>query len=81
MKTAEQRKEEFMQELQQLCIKHQCELSLSDNGKPYGMHSPILVMCFDGIYSSCEQVIEEFGCFELDSFYISSQPPAQEQSK
>jgi len=78
MKTAEQRKTEFLQDLRQLCFKHSCELSISDDGKPYGMHSPILVLAFDGIYSSHNEVIEEFGCFELDNVWIPSQPPVTE---
>ncbi len=71
MKTAEQRKTEFLQDLRQLCFRHRCELALSDDGKPYGMHSPIMVLSFDGVYSDNE-TIEEFGCFEIDNVWIPS---------
>lgn len=71
MKTATQRKEEFLAELQQLCYKHRCEIMLSDDGKGYGMHSPVLNLSFDGLYDSGE-TIEEYGYFELDSFYFPS---------
>lgn len=72
MKTAEQRKTDFIQELRHLCFKHKCELALSDDGKTYGMHSPIMVLSFDGVYSEDNETIEEFGCFELDNVYIPS---------
>lgn len=72
MKTAEQRKTDFIQELRQLCFKHKCELSISDDGKPYGMHSPILVLAFDGVYSDDNETLQEFGCFELDNVWIPS---------
>lgn len=71
MKTATQRKEEFLAELQELCYKHRCEIMLSDDHRPYGMHSPIVVLSFDGVYNNGETV-EEFGEFELDSFYFPS---------
>lgn len=72
MKTAEQRKTEFLRELQQLCAKHKCEMSLSDDGKPYGMHSPTIVLSFDGVYDENFKPVEEFGEFELDSLYVPS---------
>lgn len=71
MKTSAQRKEEFLAELQQLCYKHSCEMMLSDDGKGYGMHSPIIVLSFDGEYNYGDTV-EEAGVFELDSFYFPS---------
>jgi len=74
MKTAEQRKEEFMQELHQLCYKHKCEMSLSDDGKGYGYHSPIIVLAFDGVYDG--EVLEEHGVFEIDGLYIPSEEEA-----
>lgn len=76
MKTAEQRKEEFMQELHQLCYKHKCEMSLSDDGKGYGMHSPIIVLAFDGVYSKNFAVLEEHGVFEIDGLFIPSEEGA-----
>jgi len=72
MKTAEQRKTEFLQELRQLCFKHKCELSLSDDGKPYGMHSPTIVLSFDGIYDENYETVEQHGEFELDNIWIPS---------
>jgi hypothetical protein len=72
MKPSEQRKEEFLQELRTLCIKHKCELSISDDGKPYGAQSPIAVLCFDGVYDENNETVEEFGCFVIDGFYFDS---------
>lgn len=71
MKTATQRKEEFLAELQQLCYKHRCEMMLSDDDRPYGMHSPIMVLSFEGVYDNGE-TIAEYGVIELDSFYFPS---------
>jgi hypothetical protein len=73
MKTAEQRKEEFMQELHQLCYKHKCEMSLSDDGKGYGFHSPIIVLAFESVYSKDSELLNECGVFELDGLYIPSE--------
>jgi hypothetical protein len=78
MKTAEQRKTEFLQDLRQLCFKHSCELSISDDGKPYGMHSPILVLAFDGVYSEDNETLLEFGCFELDNVWLPSKTTVTE---
>jgi hypothetical protein len=77
MKTVQQKKSDFLQELRQLCFKYRCELSLSDDGKPYGMHSPIMVLSFEGVYSDSGDVIEEYGEFELDNIYI----PAAETAR
>lgn len=68
MKTAEQRKTEFLQELRQLCFKHKCELSLSDDGKPYGMHSPIMVLSFEDCYDDNGNFVE----FEMVDILIPS---------
>jgi hypothetical protein len=66
-----------MQELHQLCYKHKCEVSLSDDGRPYGRvghhPSPIIVLAFDGVYSKNFEVLEEHGVFELDGLYIPSE--------
>lgn len=72
MKTAEQRRLEFIQDMRQLCFKHKCEFSLSDDGKPYGQHSPIAVLCFEGVYDENNETVEEFGCFELDNLYFAA---------
>lgn len=77
MKTAEQRKTEFLQELRQLCFKYKCELSLSDDGKPYGMHSPVAVLSFDGVYNENHETVMEFGEFEIDNLYCASEEKAK----
>lgn len=72
MKTAEQRKTEFLNDLQRICSKHNCEMSLSDSGKPCGLHSPIIVLSFEGIYNDGGYVVEQSGDFELDGLCIAS---------
>ena len=71
MITAAQRKEEFLAELQQLCYKHRCEITLTEEHRGYVLHYPIIILAFDGVYDDGEAV-EEFGVFELDSFYFPS---------
>lgn len=72
MKTAVQRKIDFLKELHQLCIKHKCEMSLSDDGRPYGMHSPTIVLAFDVVYTPDGDVIEQYGEFEIASLWVPS---------
>jgi hypothetical protein len=50
MITAEEREAEFRKDMQELLNKHQVELIITDDGKPYGMHSPILRIEMDEAY-------------------------------
>lgn len=50
MKTAAEREKHFRQELEQLLNRHGCEIVVTDDGKPYGMHSPVLRFEMDAIY-------------------------------
>lgn len=70
MKTKEQRRDEFFAELKQLMEKHGAELQLTDDGKPYGLHRPLVLLSFNGEYTNDGDVILEFGDFELDSLYL-----------
>ena len=44
MKTAQQREEDFRRDLQALLEKHSADLEVTDDRKPWGMHSGIAVV-------------------------------------
>jgi hypothetical protein len=46
---------------------------LSDDRKPYGGHSRIIVLVFDYEYDESYEILEEYGVFELDGLYIPSE--------
>ena len=50
MKTVEEIEAEFRKDMQELLSKYQAELVITDDGKPYGMHSPILRIEMEGAY-------------------------------
>jgi len=50
MKTKAEREAEFRKDLQELLNKHKAELNITDDGKPYGMHSAICRVEMDGSY-------------------------------
>lgn len=70
MKTAEQRKRDFLKDLAELMKIHGAEMQLTDDGKPYGMHSPLVIVSFSAEYSTDGETLAEFGEFELDSLYL-----------
>jgi endo-1,4-beta-D-glucanase Y len=41
MKTAEQREKQFREELHRLLTRHGATIVVTDDGKPYGMHSAV----------------------------------------
>jgi len=41
MKTATQREQEFRAALEELLMAHGAELNVTDDGRPYGMHSGV----------------------------------------
>lgn len=70
MKTKEQRRDEFLSELKELMIKHGAELQLTDDGRPNGLHSPLVLLSFDEKYTDDGDMLLEYGYFELDSLYL-----------
>lgn len=61
---AKEREAEFRAALDELCKKHGAELTLTDNGKPYGMASPVLLISIDGEYDKDGNTLKEFCQFE-----------------
>lgn len=50
MKTSAEREFEFRKDLQKLLNKHSAELNITDDGKPYGMHSAVCIVEMEGSY-------------------------------
>lgn len=69
------RKEAFEVELRALLNKHDVELCLTDDGRSYGMHSPVLEFQFDSIIfpDSGELICEDFDV-DLNEFDLTAQP-------
>ena len=65
MLTKEERRDAFIKDLRDLLKKHDAELELGDDGKSYGMHSPILILSFDSEWNDKGEQTKEFGSFEL----------------
>ena len=64
MITAKEREEAFRKELQDLLDKHGAELTVTDDGKPYGMQSGVCVIYmdreWDAITRDCVKEYTEF---------------------
>lgn len=65
VKTAKQREEEFRADMKALLEKHHAEIDVTDDGRPYGMHSGVCRVTMDGKYDSYGETLEEFAEFEL----------------
>ena len=58
------RKKDFENELRDLLNKHSVTLNLTDDGKIYGMHSPVLELQFDT--AACSDFFDvDFSDFDL----------------
>lgn len=61
---AKEREAAFRAALDELCKKHGAELELTDDGKPYGMHSPVLFISMVGEYDKDGNTIKEYCNFD-----------------
>ena len=52
MKTKKQLEEEFRKDFQTLLEKHNAEIEITDDDKPYGMHSAIVVITIPNKYDN-----------------------------
>lgn len=60
--TAKEREKSFRAALEALCEEHGAEMTLTDDGKPWGMHSPILEIHMPAVWENNE-VVKEFTSF------------------
>ena len=67
MKTAEQREQHFREDLRKLLKRHEAEMVVTDDGKPYGMQSAICKIEMDAIYddSGDGDLLADFCEFEI----------------
>ena len=65
MKTKEEREKHFREELRQLLSRHQAELDIGDDGKPYGMQSGVATITMESIWNDDGDLIADFCEFEI----------------
>lgn len=65
MKTAQQREEEFRKDLAELLAKHGAEMDITDDGRPWGMHSGVCHITMYGKYDEEGNTLEEDASFNL----------------
>lgn len=65
MKTAEQREQEFRQDLAALLEKHGAEVEITDDRKPYGLHSGVCVISMQSVWDDDANLIADYTEFRL----------------
>lgn len=58
------REQEFRDDLRALLAKHNAELEITDDGKPYGMATPIVRVSMESVYEG-DKLVKDFCEFEL----------------
>lgn len=59
----EQREQAFRDAIAKVCAEFNAEIQITDDGKPYGMHSPIMSVTMDTIRNSDDEIIVDFFSF------------------
>ena len=65
MKTAKEREAAFRRDLAELLKKHEAEIEVADDGKPYGMHSGIAIVSMDSKWDEHGNQTDEFVEFKI----------------
>ena len=65
MNTAKEREAAFRADLAELLNKHHAALDITDDGKPYGMHTAIVEITMPSEWDDDGGVISEYADFEL----------------
>lgn len=63
--TARERESAFRKDLAELLAKHKAEMDITDDGRPYGMHSGICTITMDSIFDSESNETVEYTEFNL----------------
>lgn len=63
--TARERESNFRKDLKDLLEKYTATLDITDDGRPYGMHSAIVTVCLDGSWDSDGNILVEYTEFQL----------------
>ncbi len=80
MKTTEQRRQHFIDELQQLLNRHGAEIVITDDGKDYGMHSAVCEIYMDAIYNDDGDLLADFSEFRIGTMSASGYQPIKQDS-
>lgn len=65
MKTAKQREEDFRRDLAELLACHDAELTVTDDGKVYGMHSGVCLISMQSEWNKDGDILAEYTEFQL----------------
>lgn len=65
MKTAKEREDAFRRDLAELLQKHGAELQVTDDGRPYGLHSGVCRISMYGKWNADGEPMEEYAEFDL----------------
>lgn len=61
--TNEEREKAFREAIARVCTEFKAEIQITDDGKPYGMHSPIMRVTFDTIVEN-DEIVSDFFSFD-----------------
>lgn len=65
MSDANQERERLFREaIAKVCTEHGAEMEITDDGKPYGMASPILRVTFETKRDENDEIVADFFSFE-----------------
>jgi len=65
MKTAKQREEDFRRDLAELLARHDAELTVTDDGKSYGMHSGVCLITMQTEWNKDGDILADYTEFRL----------------
>lgn len=65
VKTGKQREDDFRADFKDLLEKHGAEFELTDDGRSYGMQSPIVRITMMGIWDADGKHLADFSEFDL----------------
>lgn len=71
MKTAKERESAFLQDLYALLKTHGAEIIVTDDGRPYGMHSGIAEVTMDSEWDTDGNQLAEYTEFTLPGFIVA----------
>lgn len=65
MKTPEQRESDFLCDLRDLLTRHNAEMTVTDDGRGYGMASPLCEIYLRGAWDQDGKIIEKTHSFQV----------------
>lgn len=65
VRTSKEIEQEFRADLAELLKKYNAELTVTDDHKPYGMHSGVCEIYIPAVFNGLGDVVKESSCFTL----------------